>query len=373
MNNYIKIFDKFIDTINWNLLKISTYKLNTDYLIASNHLKALVYFHIAELKSLRDISDFMESNSDLKETIKGVSLASLSNYNNNIDFNVFIPVMQDIINRAMAHITVSERIKKLGSIKLIDSSTVSMALTYFKWAEFRSTKAGIKLNAKFDLGKGIPETIIISNAKTHDIGKLDNLTRDTDCIYVFDKGYVDYKKFDILTNQNKKFVTRLKNNAVISDIEELEISYSEEPLLDADTQITSDKIVYLGNQYINRTKERYRIVNITDSKGKELIFVTNIFDLTSEEIAWLYKKRWEIELFFKWIKQNLKIKKFIGHSLNAVMIQIITAIITFIILRLIQNEISKPYGLLKIKRLIKYSLTKLLNPTKFSWEVWLSG
>lgn len=95
--------------------------------------------------------------------------------------------------------------------------------------------------------------------------------------------------------------------------------------------------------------------------------------LTSEEIAWLYKKRWEIELFFKWIKQHLKIKKFIGHSLNAVMIQIITAIITFIALRLIQSEVTKPYGLLKIKRLIKHSLTKLIDPIKFKCEVWLSG
>lgn len=373
MDNYIKIFDKFVDIINWDTLKISTYKLNVDYSIAANHLKTLMYFHLAELNSLRDISDFMESNSNLKETIKGVSLGSLSNYNNNIDFNVLIPTMQDLINRAMINLTIPERIKRLGNIKLIDSSTISMALTYFKWAEFRSTKSGIKLNTKFDLGKGIPETVIVSNARVHDIDKLDNLTEDPNCIYVFDKGYVDYKKFDTFTNQKKQFVTRLKDNAVFTNVKSLKISYAEESLLDTDIQIISDKIVYLGKHYINKTKNQYRIVNIIDSKGKELSFVTNIFDLTSEEIAWLYKKRWEIELFFKWIKQNLKIKKFIGHSLNTVMIQIITAIITFIALKLIKSKISKPYGLLKIKRLIKHSLTELIDPIKFSWEVWLSG
>lgn len=111
--------------------------------------------------------------------------------------------MQNLISRAITDLTVSERIKKLGNIKLIDSSTISMGLTYFKWAEFRSTKAGIKLNTKFDLGKGIPETIIVSNARVHDIDKLDNPTSDTDYIYVFDKGYVDYKKFDTMISQGK--------------------------------------------------------------------------------------------------------------------------------------------------------------------------
>lgn len=317
MGNYIKIFDQFIDLINWKTLKISTYKLNIDYSIAANHLKTLIYFHLAEPNSLRDISDFMQSNSDLKETIKGVSLGSLSNYNNQINFNAFIPVMQNIINQALTNISVSQRVKKLGNVKLIDSSTISMAMTYFKWAEFRSTKAGIKLNTKFDLGRGVPETILVSNAKANDITKIDDLTKDTNCIYVFDKGYVDYKKFDDFTTQRKKFVTRLKDNAVITNIKDLEISYSEESLLDPNTQIICDKIVYLGNDYINKTKEQYRIVKIIDSKGRKLNFVTNILNLTSEEIAWLYKKRWEIELFFKWIKQHLKIKKFIGHSLNS--------------------------------------------------------
>lgn len=373
MTNYIKIFDEFIDIIDWNTLKISTYKLNINYSIAQNHLKTLIYFHLAELNSLRDINDFMQSNSDLKETIKGVSLGSLSNYNNQVNFNAFIPVMQNMINQALKNITVSQRMKEFGNVKLIDSSTISMAMTYFKWAEFRSTKAGIKLNTKFDLGKGIPETILVSNAKVHDIDKIDGLTQDSNCIYVFDKGYIDYKKFDSFTSQNKQFVTRLKDNAVVSKIKDLKVSHAQEPLLDSNTQIISDKIVYLGNSHINKTKKQYRIVKIIDSKGKELNFVTNIMHLTSEEVAWLYKKRWEIELFFKWIKQHLKIKKFIGHSLNAVMIQIITAIITFITLRLIQSEAVRPYGLLKIKRLIKHSLTKLIDPIKFKWEVWLSG
>ncbi len=143
--------------------------------------------------------------------------------------------------------------------------------------------------------------------------------------------------------------------------------------MDNGVKIIYDKIVFLGNEYINKTKKQYRIIKIIDTKGKELIFVTNIFNLSSEEIAFLYKKRWEIELFFKWIKQHLKIKKFIGYSLNAVMNQIITGIIAFIMLQLIQQTTKTSYGLLKIKRLIKHSITKLVNTTTFRWNTWLGS
>ncbi|WP_425446496.1 IS4 family transposase [Dethiothermospora halolimnae] len=372
MGNYIKLFEEFIDIINWNTLKKSTFKMNIDYNIAQNHLKALIYFHLAKLDSLRDIHSFMESNSGLKSLIKGISLGSLSHYNNNINYEILIPIMNELINTALKSITIDEKLKKFGAIKLIDSSTISMAITYFKWAKFRSTKAGIKLHTKFDLAKGVPEQIIVSNAKIHDKTKLDELMTEKNAIYIYDKAYIDYKKFDKLDSNEKQFITRLKDNAIASEVQSLDVTYSETQLLDKETQIIYDKIVYLGND-CNKTKQKYRIVKVITSEYKELIFLTNNFTLSSEEIAWLYKKRWEIELFFKWIKQNLKIKRFIGHSLNAVMMQIITAIITFIMLKLVKDHSNSAYGLLKIRRLIKYSITELVNKDIFSWALWLGG
>lgn len=245
--------------------------------------------------------------------------------------------MNELIHTALDSLTTNEKLKNFGSVKLIDSSTISMAFTYFEWAEFRSTKVGIKLHTKFDLGKGVPEQIIVSNAKPHDRTKLDELMTEKNAIYIFDKAYVDYKKFDKLNPNEKQFITRLKGNAIISEVQSLDVTYSKTQLLDKETQIISDKVVYLGNEH-NKTKQKYRIIKIVTSEDKELTFLTNIFTLSSEEIAWLYKKRWGIELFFKWIKQNLKIKKFIGHSLNAVMMQIITAIITFIMLKLVRES-----------------------------------
>jgi hypothetical protein len=371
MDNYITIFEKLLDIINWDTLKISTYKLDIDYNIASNHLKTLLYFHLAKLDSLRDIHDFMQSDSILKESIKSVSLGMLSKYNNNIDYNVYIPVLNELISNALKELPVSEKLKKFGTIKLIDSSTITMGKTYFEWAEFRSTKAGIKLHTKFSLDKGIPELIVVSNAKSHDKIKMKELITEDNCIYIFDKGYVDYKIFDEFSSKGTRFITRLKDNAAITEVTNLEVTYSETTLLDDSINIIQDVICYLGTKDINITEKQYRVISVIDSDGKILTFVTNIFEYTSEEIAWLYKKRWEIELFFKWIKQNLKIKRFIGCSLNAVMMQVISAIITFIILKLIQEITKTPFGLLKIKRLIKHSLTKLVLNSSFSWIKWL--
>ena len=136
-DNYTLVFQKIIDLIDWGKLKIFAYKLDINYITIENHLKSLVYFHIAELDSLRDINDFMKSPSELNQLIRGVSLGSLSNYNNKINYEVLLPIMNDIILKALISIPVNERIKKFGSVKLIDSTTVSMAMTYFNWAKFR--------------------------------------------------------------------------------------------------------------------------------------------------------------------------------------------------------------------------------------------
>ncbi|HIG0362431.1 MULTISPECIES: hypothetical protein [Clostridium] len=171
IDNYNMLFQKFIDLIDWKSLKIASFKLNIDYLTIENHLKTLIYFQIAELDYLRDIHKFMQSKSDLTQIIKGVNLGSLSNYNNKINYTVLLPVINSILIKSFISIPANKRIEKFGSVKLIDSSTISTCITYFKWAEFRASKAGIKVHTKFDLGKGIP----VTNAKEHDKSALEEL------------------------------------------------------------------------------------------------------------------------------------------------------------------------------------------------------
>jgi len=354
MSDYNTIFNKFLDIIDWNTLQHSAFKLNTDYKVSKfftkDHLETMIYYHIKEYSGLTDLKDSVFLSPNLDRLVKSVSLGTLSKHNNKRDFNVFMPVLTSLILKALSSLKISEAMRKFGPIKLIDSTTISMCMKYFK---------------------GIPELFIVTNAKEHDKTQLDALMNEKHCIYIFDKAYIQYKKFDSFTKNDKFFITRLKDNAITEEVESLKITYSEDKLLSKEIKLISDKLIKLGDLYTYQTKKTYRVIELIDDKGKQLTFVTNILDLSTEEIAWLYKKRWEIELFFKWIKQNLKFKKPIGHTYNAIMIQIITGMMTFIMLKLVKEDGTKAYGLIKVKRKIKNCLTQIINITSFSWCQWL--
>ncbi|UYZ34252.1 IS4 family transposase [Clostridium beijerinckii] len=372
MVDYIKLFDKIIEFINWDTLKHTAFKLNTDNKVSKfftkDHLKSMNYHHISQKDSLRDLSFGISISTKLKETVASVSLSTLSYHNNKRNYEVFLTVLNELINKVLNTGPVNESLKRFGSIKLIDSTTISMSLNLYQWALFRSTKSGIKIHTRFDLNKGVPDAFVVTNAVEHDKTAMDSLIDSKHCIYVFDKGYLDYEKFDQYAEDEKYFVTRLKHNAVVIEVKDLKISHSYERLLDVGTRIICDKIVKLGSKYTYQTKQEYRLIKIIDKTSKELTFVTNIDDLFSEEIAFLYKKRWEIELFFKWIKQNLKFKTFVGRSLNAVMIQIITGIMTFAILKLIEPLVETKIALIQIKRAVKANLFEIYEPDQFNWS-----
>ena len=364
MDNYITLFEKFIGLINWKLLQKYTFKLNTDFkkskFFTHEHLASMIYFHICEHDGLRDLKQGMTEQ--MSEILPDISLTTLSNHNNTRDYKVFLPVMQDLINTCLSTLTKDQRLKKFGSVKMIDSTTVSMCLRFFDWAKFRKTKAGIKMHTSIDGVTGVPDRIVFSNAACHDRTQMDALITEKETIYICDKGYVDYKKFDSYTQKAIYFVSRLKDNAKFKEVDDLPVTKCPDidSLLPNNINILFDKKVRLGNVYQNLTKCTYRIIGISDETGKTLTFVTNLMNYTSEEIAWLYKKRWDIELFFKWIKQHCKIKTLIGHSENAVRLQMITGIITYLLLRLIHHETPKKSTLISLKRKIKNLLLKPL-------------
>lgn len=377
MDNYITLFEKFIGLIDWKLLQATAVKLNTDYKVRSffthHHLASMIYFHVCEHDGLRHLSQSVQDN--LKDILPTVSTATLSHHNNSRDFRVFVPIMNDLIKIALQTLTKDERLAKFGTTKMIDSTTVSMCLTFFNWAKFRSTKAGIKMHTSIDGSTGIPDRVIFSNAACHDRTKMDELMTDKGTIYICDKGYIDYKKFDTYTTKGIYFVSRLKDNAKITVTEELPITYSEEQngLLPKGCTILFDRKVRLGSEYINLTKQTYRIVKIVDLTGKELTFITNVMQFASEEIAWLYKRRWDIELFFKWIKQHCKIKKLIGHSENAVRLQMITGIITYLLFRLTWNEVPRVKSLIILKRKLENLLLKVFPSNQTYTQIFFSS
>lgn len=362
MDNYITLFEKIIGLINWKLLQKHTIELNTDFkknkFFTHEHLASMLYFHICEHDGLRDLKQGMTEQ--MSKILPDISLATLSNHNNTRDYRVFLPIMEDLINTCLSTLTRNERLKKIGSVKMIDSTTISMCLRFFDRTKFRKTKAGIKMHTSIDGSTDVPDRIVFSNAACHDRTKMDELMIDKGTVYICDKGYMDYKKFDSYTSKEIYFVSRLKDNAKFKEVIDLLITQCKksQSLLPLGSTIICDRKVRLGTESINLTKHFYRIIKIIDPTGKELTFVTNLMCYNSEEIAWLYKKRWDIELFFKWIKQHYKIKTLIGHSENAVRLQMITGIITYLLLRLTLEKVEIEISLINLKRKIKNKLLK---------------
>jgi hypothetical protein len=225
------------------------------------------------------------------------------------------------------------------TIKLIDSSTISLCLSMYDWAEFRTAKGGIKLHTSWDTHMMIPEVVNITEAKVHDRNGLEQLVYPKDTIIVEDRGYFD---FTLMLNRIKAenvFVTRIKTNTVYETIEELELpdEVDQHVLKDEIIQLTSPKAKEVGiSEY------KLRLVHLwKEDENKVISIITNQLEWSYNTIANLYKKRWDIELFFKALKQNLQVKTFWGTSENAVKSQIYVALITYLLLELIKRTKSK--------------------------------
>lgn len=236
--------------------------------------------------------------------------------------------------------------------KIIDSSTLPLNLTHHKWAEFRKTKAGVKLHLRLvfmEKGISFPEKAVLTNAKEHDRNQLEVMVDDKECMYVFDRGYLDYERFDRMTDEGYFFLTRLKKNAVIREIYDFNIP--------TNSDVLSDQMVLIGTT-TNRAENYFRVLKVKDSKGNELQLITNRFDLEPDEISDMYKSRWAIELFFKWIKQHLNIKKFYGQSEWAIHNQVFIALIVYCLHVLAQLETQSKRKILQISRYLKAALWK---------------
>jgi transposase len=235
-------------------------------------------------------------------------------------------------------------------IRLIDSTTIDLNLNQFEWAKFRSTKVGIKLHTVYDPEAEIPVFFEMTTAKVNDAKSLNSLPMLPKATYVVDRAYNNYRWYYSLDQQGSTFVGRMKINA------RYRVAKTLTPVGEG----------ILGDEVIELTTERAkkdcpiplrRVTFIRATDDKKLVFISNDFKRTAEEIAALYKQRWEIELFFKWIKQNLKIKRFMGRNENSVLIQVLVAMIAYLLLRLTQITSYCSLSLQQISRLIAINLT----------------
>ena len=221
-----------------------------------------------------------------------------------------------------------------NTIYALDSTTIDLCLSLFPWADFRSTKAAVKMHTLLDLRGPIPSFIHVSNGKMGDALALDLITPEAGAIYIMDRGYVDFRRLHVFHAAHAFFVTRAKSNMKYHRV------YSH-PVNKA-AGIMADQSVALDGFYTRQDyPEQLRRVRFCDlDANKRLVFLTNNFVLPAETIAALYKKRWQVELFFKWIKQNLRIKHFYGTSENAVKTQIWIAVSVYVLAAIIKKELA---------------------------------
>ena len=249
-----------------------------------------------------------------------------------------------------------EKLKQ--SVYAFDSSTIDLCLTLFPWAKFRKRKAAIKLHTLLDVVSQIPTVIHVTPGKIHDVNLLDKLVYEAGAVYLMDRGYIDYARLYRMHCAKAFYVTRAKKNAKFRRVESRPANTA--------AGIIRDQIVRLANPgmfecYPERLR---RIVFIDPETGKRLVFLTNNFELPAATIAALYRSRWKVELFFKWINQNLRIKAFYGTSENAVKTQIWIAITMYVLAAIVKKRMNLEAPLSKILlifRIHSFEKTPLLD------------
>ncbi|MEO5715304.1 MAG: IS4 family transposase [Luteolibacter sp.] len=248
-----------------------------------------------------------------------------------------------------------------NTIYALDSTTIDLSLTLFPWADFRKTKAGIKLHTQIDLRGPIPTCIHITGARQHDVGWLDNLIFEAGAFYLMDRGYMDFTRLILIANAGAFFVTRAKSN--------LQFTRHYSIPVDRFTGLRSD---HVGKPTLAKSGQAFpallRKVRCYDSETeKELIFLTNNLEIPELTVAMLYKMRWRIELFFRWIKGHLRIKHFYGTSPNAVKTQIWIAVATYLMISILHKQLKLPGTLHRTLQLLsvhpfeKITLNELLT------------
>jgi hypothetical protein len=305
-------------------------------------------------ESLRDVVTCLEVLKPklFHAGIRGkVSRSTLADANEIRDWRIYADFAQVLITQARELYAKEDFCIDLdNTVYALDASTIDLCLSLFPWAHFRTTKAAVKLHTLLNLRGNIPEFIHISDGKLHDVNVLDILIPEAGAIYVMDRGYVDFKRLYTLHQAMAFFVTRAKINF------KYKRRYSRP--VDKETGLQYDQTVALSGYY---SKKDYpdalrRVVYHDTETDKRLVFLTNNFTLPALTIAQLYRARWQIELFFKWIKQHLRIKAFYGTSENAVKTQIWIAVCVYVLVAILKKRLGLEQSLYTILQILSVSL-----------------
>jgi len=314
----------------------------------------MAFAQLTYRESLRDIQTCLRSVHHKLYHIgfRGtVSRNTLANANKIRDWRIYADFAHVLINHARTLYAQEPFGVELDqTVYALDSTTIDLCLSVFPWATFRKRKGAIKLHTLLDLRGNIPVLAIITHGKIHDVTVIDSLLLEAGALYIMDRAYTDFNRLHRIKEANAFFITRAKKNL---DFKRL---YSQ--AIDKSTGIKCDQTITLKGYY---TKQKYhdklRRIRFYDAeKDKNLVFISNNFDLPALTIAKLYQCRWQIELFFKWIKQHLKIKSFFGTSENAVKTQIWIAVSVYVLVAIMRKELKINLSLYTILQIVSISL-----------------
>ncbi|MDZ4840506.1 MAG: IS4 family transposase [Bacteroidota bacterium] len=324
-----------------------------------HQLMCLMFGQLCNRESLSDLITCLDTQKSKWYHLGlgiGISKNNLSNANIKRDWRIFADYSYILIAHARK-ICVDNADFNLdieGNVYAVDASTIDLCLEVFWWAKFKKYKGAIKLHTQLDLKTNIPSFIHITDGSVHDVNYLDVMEIEANSTYILDRGYVDFARLYNIHNHKAYFVTRLKTNTNYRRL------YSRK--VDKTTGLLCDQTIKLNNYYANKKyPEKLRRVKYYDAEiNMTFEFVSNNFSVSALQIAQLYKQRWQIELFFKWIKQHLKVKSFWGYTENAVKIQIYTAIITYVTVAIMKQELKIKHSNYEILQILSITL---LNKT----------
>ena len=314
----------------------------------------LAFAQLTWRESLRDIEACLRAQSSKLYHLgfrSAIARNTLANANAVRDWRIYADFAQHLIGiarRLYANDLLALDLDE--TVYALDSTTIDLCLSVFPWAPFRSTKAAVKLHTLLDLRGSIPSFIFISDGKMHDVNILDQLVPEAGAFYVMDRGYLDFERLAHLDDAGSFFVTRAKSNL------KARRRYSRP--VDRSTGLICDQTVLLTGFHSRQGFDRpLRRIKFNDPQtGKRLVFLTNNFALDALTIAKLYKYRWQVELFFKWIKQHLRIKAFLGTSENAVKSQIWIAVSVYVLVAIVKKRLALPATLYEILQILSLTL-----------------
>ncbi|MCZ2419987.1 MAG: IS4 family transposase [Burkholderiales bacterium] len=359
MNLGKTLFAQLMDFLPWTTFARYVRRYDGDRrvrtLTCAEQFRIMAFAQLTYRESLRDIEVCLVAQAGklyhmgLRDSPRRSTLADANELR---DWRIYADFAQRLIDQARKLYAQEDLgLELTNAVYALDSTTIDLCLSVFPWAHFRTTKAAVKLHTLLDLRGAIPSFIHVSEGKLHDVHALDLLIPEAGAIYVMDRAYVDFERLHILHLAGSFFVTRAKKNM---DFHRL---YSAPT--DRSTGVICDQTIALDGFYTQQAyAEHLRRIRFKDAEsGKTLVFLTNNFTLSAATICALYKSRWQVELFFKWVKQHLRIKRFYGTSENAVKSQIWIAVSVYVLVAIVKKRLSLDASL--------YTLLQILSVTLF--------